>query len=116
MQSVRINTQELLAVLRKNRNVHVDDYGEAMEGYREAVIAFLEKKLAEARGGEKIVLSGFPTEPRSYADQYNTVIRMLEMSDDAVVELTAQEFTQYVEDKWGWKDSFSITTAMYKSK
>jgi hypothetical protein len=38
--------------------------------------------------------------PTSYIKSYDTVIRMLEMSDELVVELTMQEFNQYVEDEW----------------
>jgi hypothetical protein len=32
---------------------------------------------------------------------------MLEMSVESEIELTAQEFAQYVRDDWGWKRQFT---------
>ena len=32
------------------------------------------------------------------------------------VELTIEEFRQYVEDKWQWKHQFFASTSMYNNK
>ena len=115
MRSVKIKVDELLAVLKTNRTAHEAEYAEAVTGFRTQAIAELTKNLAEAIVGNKIERAITAIEPKSYVDSYNTTIRMLEMSDDTVVELTQAEFSQYVEDKWTWQDSFKSITGSYNN-
>jgi len=114
MRTVKIKTKELLNVLLTNREKHIADYDEAMIGYREIATNELAVMLDQARAGEKIIRSVSAVEPRSHAESYDTAILMLEMSSDAIVELTMAEFSQYVEDKWTWKDAFNVTNSTYK--
>lgn len=116
MRSVKIDREELLDILQKNREQHVKDYNEALVGYREDAIKELNANLAEAMAGKEIKHHISVIRPTSYEDSYNTVIRMLELSIDSSIELTMQEFQQYVEDKWSWKDAFTSTTAFYAAK
>jgi hypothetical protein len=37
------------------------------------------------------------------------------MSTDTVVELSEQEFRQYVMDDWSWKHNFLASNAMYSA-
>lgn len=115
MRSVKIKVAELLAVLKTNRTAHEAEYNEAVTGFSARAIAELTKNLADAVNGLKIVRTIEAVEPKSYVDSYNTTIRMMEMSDDAVVELTQAEFSQYVEDKWTWQDSFKSITGAYNN-
>lgn len=114
MRSVKIKTKELLAVLKANRTQHEIDFKESWEGYVAEATKQLEDMAMRAKEFGEIKRGISLVEPKSYADSYETAIRMLEMSDDKVVELTAQEFSQYVEDKWMWKEAFAMTSAMYK--
>jgi hypothetical protein len=38
---------------------------------------------------------------------------MMEWSEDQTVELTQQQFKQYVTDDWGWKDSWVASNTAY---
>lgn len=116
MRSVKIKTQELLEVLRKNRETHQKDYDEAIVGYREAVIKEVKAALKKAQAGEDVYEFVSATKPKSYVKSYDTVIRMLEMSSEDTVELTMQEFNQYVEDDWHWKQDFTATSMLYNNK
>jgi hypothetical protein len=40
---------------------------------------------------------------------------MLEMSKEDTIELTQQEFSQYVQDDWHWKDQFLFSNMNYSS-
>lgn len=116
MRSVKIKTKELLEVLRENRAQHIIDFDEAFAAYTEVATQQLEEAAKLARESSTITRNPIKAvEPHSYEDSYNTAIRMLEMSDDKVVELTMAEFSQYVEDKWAWKESFTLTSSMYKA-
>lgn len=114
MKSVKIKTKELLKVLKANRDTHVKEYNEAVVGYKEKIVSELETMLADAKAGKDVSHVVDVVKPTSYEDSYTTEIKMLEMSDDAVVELSHAEFIQFVEDKWSWKSSFTSTTAIYK--
>jgi len=46
-------------------------------------------------------------------ETYNTAISMLELSEDDLISLTLQEFSQYVEDKWGWRGQFDAVASSY---
>ena len=115
MRSVKIKTKELLEVLKENRAQHVLDFDDAYTSYIEQATKELEAAYVEAKNTNVILRNPIrAVEPHSYEESYNTVIRMLEMSDDKIVELTQQEFSQYVEDKWAWKESFTTTSSLYK--
>jgi chromatin segregation and condensation protein Rec8/ScpA/Scc1 (kleisin family) len=114
MRSVKIKTKELLEVLKENRKSHIKEFNEAWESYIVDATQQLQKMYETARDERKVIRGIDLIEPKSYEDSYNTAIRMLEMSDDKVVELTSSEFTQYVEDKWNWKESFTHITSSYK--
>lgn len=47
--------------------------------------------------------------PEDHTDEYDQLLEMLAMSVDDEVELTAQEFAQYVRDDWSWKHQFTRT-------
>ena len=121
MKSVNVRKGELLKVLRDNRETHIKEYESAMQVYKEDVLAKLEEMLATAKeemskDKPKFKLNVNLAEPTSYVDSYDTAIRMLEMSTDDKIELSNQEFSQYVEDNWSWKNTFSLVTGSYNSK
>lgn len=117
MRTVKVNSDRLLETLKENRDKHIAAYNEAMVGFREDAIAAMEKNLNDAKmGGELLLYIHDIIKPVSYEDSYDTIIKMLEFSSESVVELTMQEFSQYVEDKWTWKQSFAETAAIYNNK
>jgi len=116
MDTVRVHKDELLDTLEKNRVQHVSDFKEAMVEYRKAALVELTAMLKQVRSKtEKITRMIKAPEPVSYESSYQTAIRMLQMSVDEEIELSEQEFKQYVEDSWTWQASFASNTLMYKN-
>lgn len=116
MRSVKIKTQELLEVLRKNRETHQADFDKAIVGYREAVVKEIKTALRRAEEGKDVNTLVSAVKPSNYVKSYDTVIRMLEMSSEDTVELTMQEFNQYVQDEWHWKQEFAATSMLYNKR
>lgn len=115
MKTVKIKVSDLLKHLKTNRINHIKDYNESMVGYRKAIQDELKGKLIIA-GQELDVSHTLQTvRPVSFEKTYDEVIAMLEWTTDKEVELDRNEFTMYVQDKWGWKDSFLATTQIYKA-
>lgn len=124
MDSLKFDRKVLLKAVRDNRDKHQTDYDEAVEGYKEAVvealqkkIAFFQKALADYKNGGELHpgASLGLTPPRHYMKDYNRVVKMLEMSHEDDIELSHEEFSQYVMDDWKWKENFTQSTALYSN-
>lgn len=98
-----------------NLEAHVEKYQEALAGYRIALLGKLAKLTRLVDEGEDIDLYIDLVKPESHADEYESVIAMLDMSIDSTTTLTMMEFRQYVEDKWSWKQQFQATAAFYSA-
>ena len=115
MDSIKVKKEELLAKLKENKDTHRKIFLEAQEGYRTLVIEQLETMLSDARGGKKINRHLSLSEPTDQTRDYDRVIRMLEMSQDDVVELSEHDFAQYVLDDWSWKRNFLVSNSVYSA-
>jgi hypothetical protein len=114
MMQTTVKREALLARLRENRENHARIVAEAKAGYLEAAIRNAEAALTELRAGKPINLqSAVLRLPEDYTSAYDTVIKMLEWSTDDTITLQADEFRQFVEDCWDWKDGFVATNTRY---
>ena len=113
MKSVNVKKTDLLDKIKENRAKHRAIFEKAVKGYRKAVVAELEFMLDEARKGRRIKRQIELIEPMDQTREYDRVIRMLEMSTDDIIELSQQDFAQYVMDDWAWKQQFLSTTLPY---
>lgn len=113
MNTVKVKKTELLAKLQTNRDSHRELFLKAQEGYRQLVIAELDKSLKEAREGRNIRTHIRLEAPHDHTDEYNNVIEMLRMSVDDTIELEAHAFQCYVMDKWTWAAADLLTKTAY---
>jgi hypothetical protein len=126
MQPVKVKKGELLATVKENLAKHVKEYEEACKGYKEIALTRIEEitdelkqmitNLKENQVIELVGISFGLEVPRSYEKAYQQVIRMLEMSVDEIIELSAGEFSCFVMDDWDWKARFVTTTANYSNQ
>jgi exonuclease VII small subunit len=132
MREVKVNKNELLAKVKVNLEKHLQEYGEAVEGYktearallsqrRKEVVKAIDKKMSEL-DSEAVPLSldvnlsfHLPV-PESHEKDYRQVILMTEMSVDDTLVLKSDEFAYFVMDDWDWKESFLATSARYALK
>lgn len=116
MAGVTVKRDELLNVLKGNRDNHRQTFLDAQEGYREDAIKELDAMLAEARSGKRIRRQVQLIEPQDHTRDYDRVIRMLEMCTREEIFISESEFAQYVQDDWGWKRDFITSTAGYTNR
>lgn len=118
---VTVNKDALLSKLRANRNQHREEFIAAERKYRLAAVQEF-KRLHDAacdatgtpEDGKALDRGLKLPKPEDHTDDYERVIEMVDMSVAPTIELTAQEFTQYVRDDWGWKAQFASTASYYK--
>lgn len=113
MRTVRLDRDEFVAKVQKNRDEHRAVFEKAVEGYRERWVCELERRLRDIRRGRAIDQYFSLPEPEDHTEDYDRILTMARMSVDEVIDLSDDEFAMYVMDQWSWKSSFTRTTAMY---
>lgn len=115
-QSINVKREELLKILKANREQHQLDYKEAVDGYRSAKIKVLEDELEKVKAEdkpEKTSLNVTLNKPINYVSEYTEIIDMLEMSVDEIINLDSDSFQAYIKDNWSWKRSFMVSNSTY---
>jgi hypothetical protein len=125
-REVKVKRDELLAVLKKNRERHIADYIEACAGYRasaleriDEIFSDLKAKIGGLREGQTIAVIGLQfglAVPETHEKAYDQIIRMMEMSVDEEITLTCSQFGCFVMDDWDWKQQWSASNTMYMNK
>lgn len=116
MHEVKVHKTDLLQKLESNRKAHIEAYEEAVTGYKKLAQERVGDALSALRAGEDVDLNFNLPKPKSYEKEYDRVIEMVKMSVETELELSAQEFAQFVMDDWGWKQTFAATTMMYTGR
>lgn len=115
MQTVKVKRADLLEILTKNRQSHRGEFETAQAVYRQRMIELLDQRLADAKAGRAIKRYIELPEPEEHTEDYDRVIKMLEMSVDDIIEITQDQFSVYVMNNWRWSDSFASNTRSYAS-
>jgi len=117
MKTIRVQKSKLLEILRKNRAEHREIFLKAQQKFREVAIQELDKQLQAAREGQRFVLRRITQliEPQDYTAKYDRAIQMLEMSVDDTIEITNQEFQNFIQDIWNWSRSWALSNSGYVS-
>lgn len=114
MFNTNIQKEVLISILKTNLEDHKKIYEEAKVGFLERATAELTKitKDFQNNDGTKSVYINV-TAPTNNIKEYERAIRMLELTEDTVIELEEFEFNQLVMDDWGWKKKFLVDNASY---
>ena len=111
---ISVNKKKLEETLRKSLQKHLEEYAEAVEDHKKALIRHLEFQLSLAKDGKDTERMVPFEEPESHEGDYNRVILMLEYCTKDEVYVSEQEFRHYVMDDWTWKQNFATSNAAYK--
>jgi hypothetical protein len=115
MNEVRINKNKLQVIVKKNRDAHRAIFLKAQGEYRKRAIEVLDEQLRLAREGAPFVLARFYqlVTPEDHTADYDRALKMLELSVDKVITLSAADFANLVEDQWGWSRSWAASNVHY---
>jgi hypothetical protein len=108
-----VKKEALLEILQANREQHRDDFEAAVEGYRQRRLAQLEDQVeAIMKGRIHAKFEALPV-PTDHTDDYDRVIKLVELDINETMTLEEDEVGMYVMDDWRWKREFATTTAFY---
>lgn len=141
-RKVEVNREKLLDILRSNKQKHINDYREALQGYKEMALeklqdgyekakVKLEKNLERGKtsiaefdpenprgvGDYLTLIEGVSVElkvPRDFSKDYDAAIDMAKWDVRETLELSNAEFQCFVRDVWDWTNDFVAVSKMYK--
>ena len=115
MKDITVKKGDLLLKLKANRVSHKENYDKALMVDKEALTLYLEKMYKRAKAGKKVSHAIQLSIPTNNLRDYDLIIGMLEMTIDDDIVLTPQEYSQYVNDDWNWRSSFTNNTLSYSN-
>lgn len=96
-RTVKINKQKLIEKIEANKQEHIKDYNEAVIAYKKEAQKLINKCQSELNNGSlEIGLS--LVSPLNRSDEYDKVIEMFRWELSEEVEITQNEFNEYVHD------------------
>lgn len=113
MRTVKVKKDELYEIMKTNREAHWGVFMKAQEAYKAYLIKELEQRLDEAQKGMKIDHYIRLEAPVNHTEDYDRACAMVKMSVEDIIELSEQDFAQYVMDQWAWKHAFVENAGSY---
>lgn len=111
LSSVRVSKEFLLGKLEINREDHIAIYKEALQAWHLQILNTLKKELKKVENNKEYQPNCYVAKPVSHEKSYNRIIALLSASLDEEFVLLNSEFSQYVQDEWGWKEQFMTTVS-----
>ncbi len=114
-----VNIKELVDTLKKNRDKHVGIVEEAQEEFRKLAIEEIERALADAKSGKKIVTRLSLEVPSIHTDAFDNAIGLMEMTmraKETTIEIDAHEYERFVRNNWEWTQQFRDSNFAYSNK
>ena len=116
MKNVMVEKGKLLEALKRNREKHAVEYQDALEGWAETARIQLADEIDDLKTcPEEASLYFNLPKPESYVADYDRAIAMVEMDVRETLEMSESDFSKFVLDQWGWKESFDNITKVYNS-
>lgn len=110
-----VKKNELLGILRENRDKHRSVFTAALDGYRAESRKLLEEHLQWLSEGRTPKIYIILSRPEDHTRDYDRIIKMLEMEVAETFTLTEDRFAQYVMDDWRWKRDWLKMSNRYAS-
>ena len=113
MQSIKVDKDKLLTKMRENRDNHRKVFEEALSGWEQNVLDELKKAVRDAKARKQFRTFFSLPQPEDHTAEYDAAISQVEWEVGGVIDLTQQQFSQFILDDWGWKPDFLGNTASY---
>lgn len=118
-RTYKVNIDDLLGHLKKNREEHVEIVNEAQENFRAEFIKRVDAMLKDAQNNQPISVKIGLTVPTIHTDAFDNAIGLLEMTQRAgetTIEITSDEYERFVRNNWEWSRDFAVTNSRYSKK
>ena len=111
-RTIKVDKNELIETLKKHKVKHIEDYDKAVKAYKIESIKQL-KNLIEKAENNELDLRLQLTEPVDNSSNYDSIISMFEWEVKDEVELTQDEFKEYVLNENSYSQHAFTSNSMY---
>jgi hypothetical protein len=108
-----IEKQILVSILIKNRDEHHEKFVKAVALYKQKAVEVLKQNIDNISSGKKLRVYFVLPVPEEHVNDYDRIIRFLAIDTRKEIKLTEQEARNYVDDQWGWTQSYLSNTTSY---
>lgn len=113
----KVDKADLIAKITTALEEHREQYKKALEGWMRQMQGACKIVIGRVQSGK---IKAFPSEfnslmqiPTLHTSDYETALKMLEMSVDTVVKLEPEDFDQLVLGNWDWKERWNLSNSRY---
>lgn len=109
---VKVKKADLISKIKENKKAHIEEYEKACISYKEEALKQLTNLInAVNDGGTKIKLDLIS--PVNNAENYDKIIQTFEWEVEDIVELTQDEFNEYVLDETDLSQMAKFSNSAY---
>lgn len=114
-RTVNISKQQLINKLKENKATHVKEYEEAVEAFKVEAARQIKEASKSLKDGEFKNVRLNLTLPVNRAEEYDRVIEMFNWETSDQVNLTQDEFNEYVHDDNDRARSAKMSNSFYSA-
>lgn len=111
-RKITVDKAELIAKIKENKAAHIIAYDKAVEAYKVVAIKQLKAQIKEVNAGSLKARLDLTT-PVNNIDNYDKIIDMFKWEQNDKVELSQDEFNEYVQDETEISRHAMMSNTMY---
>lgn len=112
---IKLKKADLIERIKENKEKHIIGYEKAVTFYKKEAAEQLEKLMKLNTEGD-LSLSLNLTTPVNNAENYDKISAMFEWEIESEIELTQEEFNEYVLDDTSYARNAMFSNTMYSAK
>ena len=113
-RTIKVQKEKLIAQILENKEQHIKEYGEAVIAYKEEALKQLTVQTSRVKEGALDAELDLVT-PVNNADNYDKIVEMFQWEVEKVVELSQNEFNEYVQDETEFAVAAKYSNTFYSS-
>ena len=111
-RTIKLKKDKLIEKIKENKENHIKEYERAIIAYREEALKQLEQLKNEVTEG-KLDISLNLIIPVNNSENYDKIIEMFEWEVEKEVELSQNEFVEYVQDETNFALEARLSNSAY---
>jgi len=112
-RTIKVSKQALLEQIKKNKKIHIKEYKLAVSAFKKESMRQLTDLVARVQLGKVTKIKLKLTEPVNNSDNYDKIIEMFQWEIADEVELTQDEFNEYILDESTFSTNAKVSNSYY---
>lgn len=113
-RTILLKKEDLIKQIKENKEIHVKEFNEAVIAYKEEAVKQLSTELSRVKEGAVDAKLDLVT-PVNNTENYDKILQMFEWDVRDEVELTQDEFLEYVQDETDFAIQAKLSNTFYSN-